>query len=96
MRSRAFCSGRRLLLVAALAAAAGCATKGGGAPAQGATATAASYTMTQVAERNTREACWTVVEREVYDVTDWIARHPGGQARIEGLCGTDGSARFSG
>lgn len=67
-----------------------------GAPAQGATATAASYTMAQVAERNTREACWTVVEREVYDVTAWIARHPGGQARIEGLCGTDGSARFSG
>ena len=55
-----------------------------------------SYTMAQVAERNTIASCWTVIEREVYDVTAWVARHPGGPVRIERLCGTDGSGQFLG
>lgn len=63
-----------------------------GASSQGA---ADRYTTAQVAEHNGRTSCWTVVQGEVYDVTGWIARHPGGPARIEGLCGTDGSARFT-
>jgi cytochrome b involved in lipid metabolism len=32
----------------------------------------------------------------VYDLTSFVARHPGGSARIISLCGTDGTAAFTG
>ena len=30
----------------------------------------------------------------VYDLTDWEDKHPGGAERIIALCGTDGSSAF--
>jgi len=32
----------------------------------------------------------------VYDLTKWIARHPGGQREILAICGRDGSSAFNG
>ncbi|GAB95506.1 hypothetical protein KILIM_021_00460 [Kineosphaera limosa NBRC 100340] len=55
-----------------------------------------SFTMAQVAEHNTASSCWTAIEGEVYDVTNWISQHPGGPDKIQGLCGTDGTATFQG
>lgn len=49
-----------------------------------------------VALRSTEEDCWTVIGTQVYDLTDWIAQHPGGASRILPLCGTDGTAQFEG
>lgn len=60
------------------------------------TGTDGSYTMAQVQEHNSSSSCWTVINGDVYDVTDWIGQHPGGPARIEGLCGTDGTNQFEG
>lgn len=53
-----------------------------------------SYTLADVAKHGTASSCWTAIDGNVYDVTDWITRHPGGQRPILGLCGKDGSSAF--
>ncbi len=57
---------------------------------------AGSYTMAQVHSHSSVESCWTTINGNVYDVTAWIAQHPGGATAILSLCGTDGSASFNG
>jgi cytochrome b involved in lipid metabolism len=49
-----------------------------------------------VAQRNTPESCWSVVDGSVYDLTAWIEKHPGGSSRIIGMCGRDATADFNG
>ena len=49
-----------------------------------------------VALFSTEEKCWTVIDGDVYDLTGWITKHPGGASRILGLCGKDGTSRFQG
>lgn len=66
------------------------------APSPTASPTGSEITMAQVSERVTRESCWAVVGRHVYDLTTWISAHPGGPQRILNLCGTDATAAFQG
>ena len=54
-----------------------------------------SYTMAEVATHNSRSSCWTAVNSGVYDLTAWIAKHPGGPAAITKICGVDGSKQFN-
>jgi cytochrome b involved in lipid metabolism len=54
-----------------------------------------SYTLAVVATHNSQPSCWTAVNGSVYDVTKWIAQHPGGAQAILSLCGKDGSAAFN-
>lgn len=54
------------------------------------------YTMAEVATHNSKQSCWTVISGSVYDLTDWISAHPGGERAILGLCGIDGTAAFEG
>lgn len=54
------------------------------------------YTMVDVQSHSSPSSCWTVVNGNVYDVTTWIDEHPGGPARIKGLCGRDGTDSFRG
>lgn len=58
------------------------------------TPTGPFYTMADVQEHNYRQSCWAVVEGGVYDLTNWILQHPGGQQRILNLCGTDATTAF--
>lgn len=60
------------------------------------TGTAGAITIAAVATHNTAQSCWTVIDGNVYDLTQWISRHPGGERAILGLCGTDGTAAFHG
>ena len=53
-----------------------------------------SYTMAQVALHSSRSSYWTAIDGQVYDLTQWISEHPGGQQAILGLCGKDGTAEF--
>ncbi len=53
-------------------------------------------TMAQVAQHNSRTSCWAAINGFVYDLTSWIPKHPGGEQAILGLCGTDGTATFTG
>lgn len=62
------------------------------APAQ----EASVYTMAEVQAHGSASSCWSVVDGNVYDLTAWIGRHPGGVEAIESMCGKDGSAGFHG
>jgi cytochrome b involved in lipid metabolism len=56
--------------------------------------TTKSYTKAEVAAKNSASNCWTIVGDKVYDLTQWISRHPGGSGAIASLCGIDGTSRF--
>lgn len=60
------------------------------------TPAASTFTSADVAKHNSAASCWTSIDNNVYDLTSWIPRHPGGQQAIKGLCGHDGSAAFHG
>lgn len=64
------------------------------APTPTPTPTAREYTRADVAQRNTPSNCWTIINNNVYDLTQWINAHPGGPGAIRSLCGTDGSSSF--
>ena len=53
-------------------------------------------TMADVEMNDSEESCWCVIDGQVYDLTDWISKHPGGASRIIQLCGTDGTSLFQG
>jgi len=78
----------------------------GGRPGAAATSTAATttqvsasaakaYTLADVAKHATQSSCWTAIDGKVYDLTAWIAQHPGGAGAILSICGKDGSATFN-
>ena len=58
--------------------------------------TAKGITRAEVAAKNSNSACWTIIGSKVYDLTQWISRHPGGSSAIASLCGLDGTSRFRG
>ena len=53
-----------------------------------------TYTATDIASHNNASSCWTIVNGNVYDLTNWISSHPGGEQAILGLCGKDGTEAF--
>lgn len=55
-----------------------------------------SYTLAQLVTHNTAKSCWTNVRGNVYDVTSWIGKHPGGDAAILAMCGKNATAAFEG
>jgi uncharacterized membrane protein/predicted heme/steroid binding protein len=69
-------------------------SRAGASPLSGGSTTG-SYTMADVAKHASASSCWTAIDGKVYDVTNWITRHPGGQRAILGLCGKDGSSAFN-
>lgn len=57
---------------------------------------ASTFTMAQVSAANSAAKCWTAINGAVYNLTAWIAQHPGGSQAILGICGKDGTAAFMG
>jgi cytochrome b involved in lipid metabolism len=54
-----------------------------------------NYTLADIAKHSAASNCWTTVDSGVYDLTEWIAQHPGGATAILGMCGKDGSEDFN-
>lgn len=54
----------------------------------------AKLTKTEVAQHNSANDCWTIIENKVYDISDYISRHPGGDVIVQ-TCGTDGTTLFT-
>lgn len=49
----------------------------------------------EVAEHNTRDDCWVAIEGVVYDLSDFLAVHPGGEALVlEAAAGGDATKIF--
>lgn len=65
------------------------------APTPTPAATPAGYTMDQVRANNTASNCWSLINGNVYNLTNWINSHPGGSSAIRGLCGVDGTSSFN-
>ena len=53
------------------------------------------YTMGKVRANNSEASCWSVIDGNVFDLTKWIASHPGGRGNILSLCGKNGTAEFA-
>jgi len=49
--------------------------------------------MQQVSQHSAKNDCWLVLHNKVYDVTSYIASHPGGAAIVQG-CGKDATTLF--
>jgi hypothetical protein len=48
--------------------------------------------LSTVAEHNTPEDCWLVINNNIYNITDYIAGHPGGEKKITDNCGKEATA----
>jgi hypothetical protein len=55
---------------------------------------ASGITRAQVEMRNSKSACWSIIDGKVYDLTRWIGSHPGGESYILFICGKDGTNSF--
>ncbi len=53
------------------------------------------YTLSEISTHHTKADCWLAIEGKVYDVTDFIPHHPGGNQMIQG-CGKDATDLFTG
>jgi cytochrome b involved in lipid metabolism len=56
---------------------------------------ATSYTARDVAKHATAKSCWSSINGNVYDLTKWVKRHPGGSRIILAICGKDASRAFN-
>ena len=52
-----------------------------------------NYNMKEVSKHNTRKDAWTVINKSVYDITDWIDKHPGGDIIMKAV-GKDATQLF--
>ncbi|KAF5560703.1 NADH cytb-reductase [Fusarium napiforme] len=52
------------------------------------------FTIKQVAEHNSPEDAWLIIHGQVYDVTKYLADHPGGADVLTEAAGTDASEDF--
>jgi cytochrome b involved in lipid metabolism len=50
--------------------------------------TVTTINMEELKKHNTNEDCWVVYDKIVYDVTDFLNVHPGGEQAISRYCGT--------
>ena len=48
----------------------------------------------EIARHTTVDSLWTVIEDEVYDLTSWAPKHPGGLQELLDVAGKDGTAAF--
>lgn len=49
----------------------------------------AGYSLSEVAKHATLEDCWMVIEGTVYDVSDYVPRHPAPPGVLESWCGRE-------
>lgn len=86
---------KKILLISSIfLLAAGCSKAVTTTPTPTPTTSTKTYTMAEVQASNTPEKCWTTIRGNVYDVTAWIDKHPGGDKNILKLCGIDGTQAF--
>ncbi len=57
---------------------------------------ASLYTTATVATHASASNCWSIVDGNVYNLTAWVNKHPGGAGVVTGMCGIDGSSSFHG
>jgi cytochrome b involved in lipid metabolism len=53
-----------------------------------------TFLLAEVARHNSISDCYSVVDGIVYDLTDYVSKHPGGKSKILSICGRDGTRAF--
>lgn len=53
------------------------------------------FTREEVAQHKKFKDCWVILHGEVYDVTEWLAKHPGGATVLFHYAGQDASVRYA-
>ena len=53
-----------------------------------------TYSLDEVTKHATQNDCWMAIEGSIYNVTDYITSHPGGEAILQG-CGKDATEMFN-
>ncbi|HRF28694.1 MAG TPA: cytochrome b5-like heme/steroid binding domain-containing protein [Candidatus Saccharibacteria bacterium] len=53
-----------------------------------------TFSMDEVATHSSKTDCWTVISGQVYDLTDFVNRHPGGNEVVR-ACGIDATTLFT-
>ena len=48
----------------------------------------------EIKTHNLKSDCWSIVNGNVYNLTTYVQRHPGGASVIANICGKDGSKAF--
>jgi len=51
-------------------------------------------TTSEVAKHNSESDCWQIINSSVYDVTDYLAEHPGGGQIMILYCGKDATEAY--
>lgn len=53
-----------------------------------------TVTQTELSKHSDKKSCWMAIEGKVYDVTDYIDKHPGGEEHMLRGCGRDMTKSF--
>ena len=53
------------------------------------------YSIDDIMEHNKKNDCWIAINKDVYDITDFIEIHPGGSAMLLTVAGTDATDFFN-
>ena len=53
------------------------------------------FTREEVAQHKKFKDCWVILHGEVYNVTEWLAKHPGGATVLFHYAGQDASVRYA-
>jgi len=64
--------------------------------AAGQRTTTPGITPSEVAKHSSATSCWSSINGNVYDMTSYVNKHPGGAGVIKAICGKDGTQAFNG
>ncbi|RYO92257.1 hypothetical protein DL766_001747 [Monosporascus sp. MC13-8B] len=53
-----------------------------------------TFTRAEVAKNNTEDSLWFIIDSKVYDATEFVDAHPGGEAVLRQVAGQDATAAF--
>lgn len=51
------------------------------------------YTPSEIEKHNTKDALWIIINNEIYNVSEWKNKHPGGAAVLMDYAGQDATGK---
>lgn len=54
-----------------------------------------TLSISEIKTHNSKSDCWSIVNGNVYNLSSYVQKHPGGAAVIANICGKDGTNAFS-
>ncbi|EOB14525.1 nitrate reductase NADH 2 [Nosema bombycis CQ1] len=52
------------------------------------------FSMSEISKHNSDSDCWIVIQNKVYDLTNYLDKHPGGKRILLKFAGTDCTELF--